>query len=421
MSKVPIHVWSGDGSSLPLALKLKGEGHPVTWHVHSKAANFIGRGLLPNVAQPPTGALVIFDCTGKGTVGDRYRALGHAVIGGNTMEKELELDRPRGAKLAASVGMRVPPTFPFQDIPTALQFLGNLTTDAAWFVKVSGDQVESSTHDAPDAESMIRYLEWIQESRGKVDPFTLQQTVEGTEVSCNGWFDGQRFVPPYDITFESKHFLTGRKGPRTGCESCLVYHAQSDALAKRTILPCEDALRAGGYVGPVDVNALVDDRGRPQFLEFTARLGFDSTQAWMRLFDDDLGEQLDAFAHGELDRWEPTWSGLSGTLRLSIPPYPVWDEALVGKTRGLPLDYDLLGDPFVDPIDVQEGPAAAGGSGIVCTVGAVGKTVDELVGPLLERAEDLEIPQVQYRVDPLDGVQPRLDALKKLSLSGYSA
>lgn len=419
--KTAFHVWSGDGSSLPLALKLAEEGHAVTFSTESKSARHIGTGLISMAAHPPTHAIVLFDCTGKAAIGDRYRAQGHAVIGGNRLEKALELDRPSGAKIASSAGLRVPPTFPFVDIPKAIRFLSSLTKDSGWFVKVSGDQIESSTYDAPDAEAMIRYLEWIKDTKGTVDPFELQQTVEGTEVSCNGWFDGQQFVRPFDITFESKHFLTGHLGPRTGCESCVVYHAQTDSLAKKTIILCEETLRAGSYVGPVDINALVDDHGRPQFLEFTARLGFDATQAWMRLFDGDLGEQLDAFAHGELDRWEPSYTGLSATLRVSIPPYPVWDEALLGKTRGLPLDYDLVGDPFVDPIDVQDGPEAAGGSGIVCTVGAVDRSLADLPRVLKDRAEMLEIPNKQYRIDPLDGIAPRMHALETLGLLGYTA
>ena len=420
MAKTAFHLWSADGSSLPLALKLKGEGHLVTFSVHAKGGRSMGKGLVPIVAQPPKDSIVIFDCIGHAAEGTRYRALGHKVIGGNALEKTLELDRPKGAALARSLKMQVPPTFPFTSIPAALTFLDKLTGDSEWFVKVSGDQVESSTYNAPDVDSMLRYLDWIKNTQGPVDPFELQQAVEGVEVSCNGWFDGQQFVPPYDITFENKHFLTGHKGPRTGCESCVVYHAQSHLLANKTVALLVPTLADAKYVGPVDVNSMVDAGGTPQFLEFTARLGFDSTQAWMRLFDDDLGEQLEAFVHGELDTWDPTWTGLSSTLRVSIPPYPSGDEAEIGKTRGMPLGYDLLDEPFIDPIDVMEGPEVAGGSGIVCTVGAVGRTLDSLPKQLLARAEDLEIPNAQYRVDPLAGVQEDMTKLSKLKLLGYA-
>jgi hypothetical protein len=168
----------------------------------------------------------------------------------------------------------------------------------------------------------------------------------------------------------------------------------------------------------VDINSIINAEGTPQFLEFSARLGFDATQAWMRLIPEgELGEQLETFVSGELDQWEPT-GGLSATLRLSIPPYPNWDKKLVGKMAGLPLDYAILDDEWIDPIDVMAGPECAGGSGMICTVGARDMSVESLRKQLLIRAEMLEIPDKQYRVDPLSRVPRDMKALESLGLLG---
>jgi phosphoribosylamine-glycine ligase len=423
MAKTPFMFWSEDGSTLPLALKLKREGHPILFYVHALEARDGGRGLVPKTTtpEPPKGSVVIFDCVGHGaeTAGAVLRKRGFAVIGGNPFSHDLEADRPEGSRIMKQAGISTPETHPFRSIPTAIRWLE--TQDGPWFVKVSGDSVESSTCEAPDPETMIRYLTWV-ESRGKVQPFEIQRAITGTEVSCNGWFDGEKFVPPFDITLETKYLMAGDVGPRTGCESNVVYHAQDDALASLTVLRIEDRLRREGYVGPVDQNSLVDGDGDPVGLEWTARLGFDATQAWMRLFGGTLGEQLDAFAHGRLTKWEPARHDLSGTLRLSIPPYPTWEPKLIVKQKGLPLDRRVITDHAIDPVDVMttpEGPTCAGGSGIVGTIGATGEQIDALGDALLGVAATLSIPTLQYRHDPLAGVAERMAALKKLKLAGY--
>ena len=421
--KKPFFIWSEDGTSLPLAIKLKREGHPVLFFTRAPEPRDAGRGLVPKTTtpEPQKNAVVIFDCVGHGaeTAGAVFRRRGFPVIGGNRFAHDLEADRPEGAKIMKAGGISTPETHPFRNVATAIRFLEG--EEGAWFVKVSGDTVESSTRDAPSSEEMIRFLRWV-DSKGKVEPFELQRKIIGTEVSLNGWFDGEKFVPPFDITLEDKHFLAGGRGPRTGCEYNVVYHAQDDALASLTVLRIEDRLRDEGYVGPVDQNSLVDAEGDPVGLEWTARLGFDATQAWMRLFEGTLGEQLESFARGELKQWEPSVTGLSGTLRLSIPPYPTWEPKTIAKQQGLPLDRRVTTDLAYDPIDVMltpDGPAAAGGSGIIGTVAATGE-LDKIRSTTLAEASAIKatVTDVQYRTDAFAGIQERLDALTKLKLSG---
>lgn len=409
------HFDSGDGSALPLAYRLKRDGHQVTFRVSDQKTAGIGKGVVPYSEKPPQGAVVICDVTGKGAEGKRLRSQGFRVIGANTFDEDLELDRAEGARIMRVGGIKTPPTFPFRTIKDALKFLDGV--QGSWFVKVSGADAAggADTFDAPDSESMIRYLKWV-ETLGKIKPFELQQKVTGTEVSTNGWFDGERFVPPFDLTLEEKRFMPGDLGPRTGCESCVVWHSSNTVLASRTVRRIADQLRERGYVGPIDCNAIVDEDGVPLGLEWTARLGFDATQAWARLFDRTLGEQLEQFAHGKLTRWEPL-PHLSATLRISVPPYPEGNAVELSKLAGLPLDRRILGDPMIDPLDVTGEATMAGGYGVVCTVGATGQDLGKLRDDLLRRASDLEIPNKQYRNDPLSGMNKRLEDLNKLGLA----
>lgn len=418
--KRPIHLRSADGSGLPLLLRLHTEGHPVSMWTKAPLSVHVGRGLVSRSAQPPPGALVLFDATGLDAQAAAFRRAGHLVIGGNVFERALELDRAKGARIMRDSGIRIPDTFPFHDIATAIKFLDD--RDGAWFVKVSGDTVESETFDAPDAETMIRYLTWLR-TRGRINPFELQQKIDGIEISCNGWFNGRAFVPPFDMTIEEKKFLNHDLGPRTGCESCVVWHAADTALAAKSVMKIVDVLARERYVGSIDLNMIVPEDGEPRGLEWTARIGFDSTPAWMRLFSGDLGEQLEDFASGTLSEWEPSGIGtLSGTVRISIPPYPTFDERLLTLIKGTPLDERLIDDPSLDVVDVmvQDGdPVSAGSSGIVATVGGTHNDVRTLRDDLLRpTAFSLNIPNKQFRTHIFKRFESDVSALATHGLSG---
>lgn len=413
--KRPFFFWSDTGSSFALALKLQREGHPVMLYIKTEHARNLGRGVVPKTTRtdPPKRSILIFDTTGQGSVGAAYRRQGFKVIGGNPFDKPLETDRMEGLRRMRDVGITHPETHAFKQADLAIKFLESQA--GQWFVKVSGDMPESSTFDAPRAESMIRYLEWIQ-THGHPESFILQRKVTGTEVSLNAWFDGERFIPPWEVTMEEKHFLTGNRGPRTGCESEVVWLTESRKLFGKTLGPMAVLLRREGYVGPLDLNMKLQGEGTPMGLEWTARLGFDATDAWMSHYGH-LGEQLEAFAEGELRHWEPL--GMTRrvwTLRVTIPPYPTWEPKLFKGNTGLPLDDQILNDPWIFPGDVMRvvgGVAAASESGITCVVGCEAGEVEAARRMLVGRADALEIPNKQYRIDPVSRYETDLPMIER--------
>lgn len=246
----------------------------------------MGTGLVPKTTSPvpPKGAIVVFDGIGRGIIGRELRRVGHPVIGGNLLDKRLEADRPEGARIMRQHGIKTPLAVEFWSVPAAIRYLDRQSGE--WFVKAIGtDTPECATYNA-QVEELQRYLRALE---GKLAHFQLSPKAIGTEVSTNGWFDGKRFVLPFDFTIEEKRFLAGNLGPRTGCESNLVWMDHKSPLPGHVLLPLEAMLREEGYVGPLDLNALVDTEGHPLGLEWTARFGFDAVQAWSHLFDRTLG------------------------------------------------------------------------------------------------------------------------------------
>lgn len=405
-----LYVWSEWADALGIALRVQADGVKVAFRVVHEPYRDCGRGLVPlTQAEPPKGALVLFDSTGFGRHGRRLRRQGHPVIGGNPFERQLEVDRTAGAEIMQAAGIALPETHGFRTITEAVKFLGH--EDGAWFVKFSGDHETALTHGTQSAEAMIRHLHWLEKTRTDLTQgLELQRKVKGVEVDVEGWFDGQQFVRPFNLTFEDKKFLAGSRGPRTGCEANVVcfLDGETPTLAAHGVLRLEDALREQGYVGPIGFNQIVGEDGISYGLEFTARTGWDAFIAYMNLFDATFFEQLEAFARGELRRWEPADEGaMSLTLRLSVPPYP--GEVGIGRAlklaKGMPLDPALLEYDLVSLVDVMRGedrgPVLAGASGHLGTLGAVGRDLKDLRKTVLDRADELDIGDLQYRVDPI--------------------
>lgn len=415
--------YSGEGEALFLAHRLQEDGHDVTfWVQHPECRKLrLGEGVVPLAAspEPKKGAVVIFDQTGKGKAGADFRRRGFKVIGGNPFDADLELDRSQGTKIMQALGIATPKTQVMASVHQAQAYLA--TRSGTWFFKPNGKSTTLTHHGEP--KDLIRWLDWGQQFI-KGEPFELQQGITGIEISTEAWFDGTRFVPPFNATLEEKHFLTGDLGPRTGCESNVVWiwSGTSPALPAATVLRLAPMLKASGYVGPIDLNAILTDDGEPHGLEWSARLGFDASQAYSMLIDGDYGEQLEKFAHGDLTRWKLDEDRFAMTLRVTTPPYPV-EHAGAGKAMaGLPLDKAILGDAHaIFPCDVRkdrQGPCLAGWSGYVCAVGATGTSFDRCRATVLSMAEKLTIPEKQFRTDPVHRAETDWSALARM---GYVA
>jgi len=419
LSKPGFFIYSDYGDAVFFVWWLKCEGYFVLFYVKDVVGSYLGMGLVPKTTNPvpPKGyPFAIFDSIKHGNVGREIRKRGVRVLGANPYDVKLEGDRPFGAKVMREIGIKTPEAREFRSVPLAIKFLEN--EKGPWFVKqIGGDTAEVSTYDAANPADLIRYLRWAQTAG--LAHFQLSQRIEGTEVSCNGWFDGYKFVTPFDCTIEEKKFMPGKLGPRTGCESNVVWCLQDSKLADITVAPLADHLRAEGYVGPVDLNSLILPDGSPVGLEWTARLGFDATQAWQALIPR-LGEQLAEFLSGGLDHWEHS-DELSVTVRLSMPPYPSWDPKGALIERGMPLDKRWLtreGVTINDVMASSDGPVCAGTSGLVGSVGATGASLEPLVKECLDMAYDMVVPNKQFNKEPIERRKRDLPALVKLGLAG---
>jgi phosphoribosylamine--glycine ligase len=411
-------IWSKDGDSVFLASRLLREGHDVRVYIHNKESKDVGRGMVPLVATPAPrkGETVIFDAVGFGYASDMLRRRGFSVISSGAFGDRLEHDRGFAISVMRDAGIAVPDTREFSKVDEARRFLREQDPKEPYYIKPCGDEDCASTHGAKDIPDMLRWLDFLVSSKRLPKKFLLQKKMESVaELSFEGFFDGTKWVLPWNSTIEDKRFLVGNVGPNTGCMANLVwaYRSPMPMLALRTLTRLTTILRQHGYRGPIDINLMFDEEGVPYGLEFTARFGYMALQALTLLIGGDLGAQLWEFANGTLERFEAADDKFSLAVGVSVPPFP--NSKFASEARGVPLDPKLLFDPIrillSDVMIVGGKPYITGSDASVAAFCDTGTDVSELRSIILERIKQYAIPDAQYRTDPVERAERELEFL----------
>jgi phosphoribosylamine---glycine ligase len=428
--RILIHSQAGDIGGI--AYQMVKEGAKVDLFIKEKSYRRAMDGLVPKVETIEEGLknkpdLVIFDLNGDGDLADKIRKDGHKVIGSSALADKLEMDRAYGGKVAKQYGLHVPKTTEFKDIKLAIAFVKQGKKPYA--VKVDDNKSEASSFVAKDAEEMVDYLAHAKEEGtiSSSDTFVIQEVVKGAEISTELWFSDGNPIWPANSTLETKKFLAGELGQRTGCETSLVYHYQGDAskIVDKTIRKLLPLLKYSKYTGPMDVNCIVSETDHePYFLEFTPRIGYSAIYAFMAILGMPISEFFSRVSRGTFTI--PFKSLWGSALKLSIPPYPCdiedkkASEETYGKTEGTRIN-GKYGKDFI-PIDVEKGEKTefmtAGTSCIIGECLGRGKSVFEAWRASQKVFKSVEVPSSQGRYT--DGIEDAWKRIWKLRQFGYT-
>jgi len=414
---------SGGGDGLGLGLRLKQEGNDVGVWIKEAPCKPNYDGLLRKVEHiddfltPDT--TVVFDSNGGGRTADRLRARGHHVATGGTFADQLEFDRPLAFELMQQGGVRLPVYKEFGSWDKARAWVKERGKRLAF--KPSGDTAKHlGSYLAYDVDDMLEMFDkWQEEVSGKPD-FLLQDFVEGVEISTEGWFNGERFMRPFNHTIESKKLMNNDLGASYGCAGNVVWTADEvNPVLTQGLLLMEDILREHEYLGPIDLNTICNDEG-VWGLEFTPRFGYDAMPALLELFDAPVGDTLAALARKEAPVRLPMSGSLNtfaSALKLSIPPYGSELRAKEGTPiRGFSRadkPHLFFGDVMLNE-KLQLISTSAYGS--LITITGRGDSITEAFRGPYELAEKAKIPNKQYRTDLVEkfvGLRARLDPYLK--------
>jgi len=363
----------GDWNDLgDLYLRLAAAGHEVRVHIGDPRAHDILEGMinrcgawraeLPWIRAAGNDGVIVFETAYHGAIQDGLRADGYQVIGGCAYGDRLEADRAFGQRMMAEAGMEILPAWEFATADEACTFIRS--HPARYVMKhsaVTGADLPTFVGRSRSGSDVATVLERERHAPSP-ERVLLTPHVEGVEVGVGAYFNGERFLEPACLDWEHKNFFPGGIGELTGEMGTLVTYRGAEKLFSCTLARCAGKLRTAGYVGYINLNTIVNERGAWP-LEFTCRFGYPGYAILDPLQNDgwtDLFLRL-------LDRGSSTFatnSGYAVGVVVTVPPFPY------------PFGYEQLGKgTAVDLADVQPGDAdhvhfaevARRGDGLVCS------------------------------------------------------
>jgi len=312
------------GDGIPLAIRMAQDGNIVKIWIKDKEARKSLNGFRnPSKVSDPYKMLdqydlVLNDMVGTGSVCDTLSSKGKLVLGGGSFNDKLELDREYGSKVAQTLTeAAIPPTVSINTKEELIKFFEK--TNKPQVIKPLGNKQTNLTLVSRDKENrMLKSV--IAKRAAEFVPCIVQETVEGIDISTEGWFNGKEWVKPFNHTIESKRFMEGDKGCQTGCMGNIVWPTTGDKLTSTVLEPLSSLLEKVNYVGPIDVNCIVTEESA-YFLEYTARFGYDAIQAWSELIKASIFDYLYGIASAQKDSFT-YHNEYAIAVRLTIHPFP---------------------------------------------------------------------------------------------------
>lgn len=401
-----ILILSSEGDGIPISIRLAKEGHAVDIFLKDEKykTSLLGYRNPKIILTAPPGEgydLIISDMVGLGELCEKYKKQGRLVLGGGVFNDKIELDRLYGSKVVSSLTqVKESETTKISAKAELIAFLKKSTT--AKVVKPLGNKSVSLTLVSKD-ESNSSLISIAKKWGDKLIPCIVQDTIKGFEISTEGWFNGEKFIRPFNHTFERKRLMEDDKGPQTGCMGNVVVLSTGDKLTDLILLPLEPLLKKVKYTGPIDINCIISEKD-VYFLEVTARFGYDAIQAFAELLKIPLYNFLFKVATQQDDLIE----GIDYTnqpsiaVRLSMPPYP--SKEGVDKWKGirvLKMDEGASKHVWLADVMKEEGiEVLAGVDGVVGCVTARGLTIKECQRRVYRTINNIVInSDVQYRSD----------------------
>jgi phosphoribosylamine--glycine ligase len=231
--------------------------------------------------------------------------------------------------------------------------------------------------------------------------FQLQRRVEGVEIAVCGFFNGNRFVEPINFNFEHKKLFPGNIGPSTGEMGTSMFWAGRNRLFAETLGRLEGWLAEEGYVGSIDVNCIVNDKGIYP-LEFTPRFGYPTIALQEEAFETPTGAFLSDLARGRASTLQ-VHRGYQVAVRVVLPPFPFDDPTTYDEnSRNAAVVFgadDRTGIHIEDTKRVNGQWRVAGDAGMPLIVTGKGETMESARTQAYGRLDEIVIPNLYYRDD----------------------
>ncbi|HEY2010894.1 MAG TPA: phosphoribosylglycinamide synthetase C domain-containing protein [Rhizomicrobium sp.] len=399
-----------DGSLGDMYLALLRAGHEVRTYIEDP----LWRGILRGFIHPTDDwkrelkwlgrdGIVIFERADQGELQDELRRDGYNVIGGSAFGDRMENDRSFGQACMRQAGMTTSENHPFTDFDTALDFI--VRRPRRYVLKLNGSNHASSANAVGDMDSGedIAALLRLHKARRATPDFILMDHVSGVEVGVGAYFNGEAFLEPVVMDWEHKRLFPGDLGELTGEMGTLLTYRGCNGLFRQTLAKMAEQLRAGGYIGYININTIVNGDGIWP-LEFTCRFGYPGAAICSSLHRQDWGVLFRRMI--DRDRLDfPTCVGFAVGVVLTVPPFPVAED-YSEQSKGLPVLFRKAPTEeewrHLQLSEVEKsgsGLVTTGGLGSLMAVTGVGDTVEQARDAAYQRCSNIVVPGLRYRND----------------------
>lgn len=339
-----------ESSGLDVAMRAQQAGHEVLWwdKPHKDGSpRRAGEGIVTKIRDYDllrsrylhwADLIYLTDNTAYMEVLEPYRNMGFPIYGGGVESASWELDRAIGQKVMKDAGLNVIPGREFTDHETALAYVKKEGRPCV--SKPSGNADKAMSFVADDAASMCYMLDrWKKNEKYRSDAkkfgFIIQEKMSGCEMGVSGWFGPGGWGQYWEEDFEFKKLMDGDLGVNTGEQGTLLRFVKESKLADVVLKPLTGALKAIGYVGCINVNGCIDDKGEFWPYEFTMREGWPAKYNEIALQEGDPVQWMLDLVNGK-DTMQARTDQVSISIVVTIPEYPY--SHLTGKElEGIPI------------------------------------------------------------------------------------
>lgn len=357
---------------------------------------------------------------------ERYREMGFkSIFAPSVQSAKLEIERSAGMQAMQAIGVDIPPYQTFGSLQEAEAFARK--SDRAWVHKPMGDEEDKSlTYVSDDPADLVGWLQrQIKKGKKLKGKVMLQEKIEALcELGVSGWMGPEGFLPDkFQACVEHKKLHDGEIGPATGEQGTLCQYYEKDHLAEQMLLPLEPMLRALGHRGDFAIGAMIDTKGKPHFLEFTARCGYPCWWIQNASHRGDPVQWMKDLLDGR-DSLKVSYDVAIGVV-MSQPHYP-YETATPDQVEGVPIRgvEKVLADthlvevmkgtgPVMEKGAVAERPTFETAGEYVCVATSLGKTIEKARQRVYSVIDQIKFPDRIYRTDIGLKVIPKLAALHK--------
>lgn len=426
-----------DAVGLAFAVKCVKAGHSVRWFIKPDKSNnprtgdgFKGIQKIDNWLTSAKWADLIWCANNSDYIPkmDALRKSGVKFFGPSQKSADLEINRADGMKFFEKHGIEVPSYKQFSSLAEAEAHVRK--TEQRFVFKTLGDNEDKSLSYVAKtpADLIARLQRWQKLKMNPKGPVMLQEFIDGSEFAVSVWMGSEGFIGTPNENFEHKKLLSGNLGPNCGETGTVMKYVNGSALAESVLFPLEDSLVKMGHLGDIDVNCIIDKKGKAWPLEFTCRPGWPAFDIMLAQHKGDPVEWMLDACNGK-DTLEVSPQVACGIV-LAIPDFP-FSQTEMQEREGLPIygvteknrQYIYPEGVKIEKMPIMEGNKVVDKDMWVTTdncigvVTALGKTVKQACERVYKTAKELSASDLMYRDDIGEKLE---EEIKMLHGHGYA-